>query len=509
MLSRCLSGFPVAVLVVLASSTAAATRADEITLQPHHFEAVGGNWTRAEGRYTVAAAGPAKALLVRQPMSRFELTLELRASRGSQAGVIFHASEVAAEVDAYRGFYVGIDPGRNTLIWGKSEQRWQSIATRGRHLSEERWYHLKLRVDGGHVRAWLDEQPVIGSEFPEFDGADPSFQEGLVGLRCLGKGAEFRNLRIQQYSEKRLVDGYQNPVQADCADPAVLLHEGTYYAYCTHSADHPDMRRGIRMYTSADLCSWKDCGFVITPERSWGESRFWAPDIIAQNGRFYLYYAVDTRICVAVADKPAGPFEQLGDGPLLPETIRIDAHVFRDDDGQLYFYYVAFNNGNEIHGAKLNSDMVTLQEGTLGLMVRAEEAWETHRAPIVEGPAMLKHKGTYYLTYSGSHFESPEYAVGYATSDSPLGPWKKYEHNPVMKSTAYAHGTAHHCFASSPDQQEMFIVYHRHRSLTETEPRQLAIDRVRFIAVPGREDVLEVHGPTNTLQLFPSVAAPR
>ncbi len=478
--------------------------AQEIALHADQFQAIGGEWTREGSTYSVASSGPAKAILMQTPQARFELQLELCASAESQAGVIFHAAEVSAETDAYRGFYVGIDPKRNVFIWGKSEHRWRSIAARGRRLLEDHWYHLRLQVDHEHVRAWLDERPVINDEYPELDGSDESFRQGQIGLRCLGSGAQFRNISVRNLASTAPAVGYQNPVQENCADPCVLLHNGTYYAYCTYSADHPEMRRGIRMFTSVDLCNWMDRGFVITRERSWGHSRFWAPDVIAHNGRFYLYYAVDTRICAAVADDPGGPFVQLGNGPMLPDSIRIDAHVFRDDDGQMYFYYVAFNDGNEIHGGRMNPDMITVQEDSLRLMIRPDQAWETHRARIVEGPAILKNNGTYYLTYSGSHFESPQYAVGYATSDSPLGPWKKYAHNPVMQSTAYAHGTAHHCFVRSPDQQELFIVYHCHRSLTATEPRQLAIDRVRFHQTDELPDVLEVHGPTVTLQPFPS-----
>jgi hypothetical protein len=75
-----------------------------------------------------------------------------------------------------------------------------------------------------------------------------------------------------------------------------------------------------------------------------------------------------------------------------------------------------------------------------------------------------------------------------------------------MKSTAYAHGTAHHCFTTSPDGEELFIVYHRHHDLTKTEPRQMAIDRVQFIPQPIGPDILEIHGPTSSPQPIPSGA---
>ena len=95
-------------------------------------------------------------------------------------------------------------------------------------------------------------------------------------------------------------------------------------------------------------------------------------------------------------------------------------------------------------------------------------------------------------------------AVGYATSSSPMGAWKKYEQNPIMKSTSYAHGTAHHGLTTSPDDKPMFIVYHRHHRLTETEPRQMAIDRVQFVPQAAGPAILEVWGPTTSPQRMPS-----
>lgn len=40
---------------------------------------------------------------------------------------------------------------------------------------------------------------------------------------------------------------------------------------------------------------------------------------------------------------------------------------------------------------------------------------------------------TYYLIYSANHYESKDYAVGYATASSPKGPWTKYSGNPILR----------------------------------------------------------------------------
>jgi hypothetical protein len=57
------------------------------------------------------------------------------------------------------------------------------------------------------------------------------------------------------------------------------------------------------------------------------------------------------------------------------------------------------------------------------IVLQPECEWETRNGHVTEGPWMIKHDGRYYLLYSGSGADTPDYAVGYATSTSPLGPF--------------------------------------------------------------------------------------
>ncbi len=109
---------------------------------------------------------------------------------------------------------------------------------------------------------------------------------------------------------------------------------------------------------------------------------------------------------------------------------------------------------------------------------------------------MLKHGGKYYLTYSANHYRSPDYAIGYAVSDSPLGPFRKYEGNPILHKSERVYGTGHHSFTTSKDGSRLICVYHCHRSLTEIHPRMTCVDWAEFVPRENGEDVLVVHGPT-------------
>ncbi|MBB5350437.1 GH43 family beta-xylosidase [Haloferula luteola] len=472
-----------------------------------HWELVGGDWSADQGSLDVDPGAGALAHLKGLEVNDFQLDLEIKADARSEVGVIFRGQKLDSKPDAYEGGEVRIHPGENTIYWDSVAKTRKPIAHRPLPIESDQWYHLRIQAAAERVRIYLESSPITSDSWPIFDGVEASFTKGDIALKASGDQASFRNLELREIRSRPLSDSFTNPVQEGGADPVVLHDNGKYYAYTTHTARQRGRTQGIRLHTSTDLVHWKDEGFALKDRDSWGDHGFWAPDIVEKDGTFYLYYAAQERICVATSNSPMGPFRQKTKEPMAPDSIKIDAHVFEDDDGQCYFYYVSFGQGNEIWGGKLNDDMVSVDPSSLRKMLGPDEAWERHQAPVTEGPEMIKHQGIYYLTYSGSHFAHPEYAVGYATSDSPLGPWKKYAFNPVMKSTSYARGTAHHCFIESPDGKEIFIVYHRHQSFTQVSPRNLAIDRVRFVPDPaGGPDILQIHGPTSTPQPMPSGA---
>lgn len=415
----------------------------------------------------------------------------------ANAGLAFHAQTGA---ENFKGFYTGLDAKSHTVFLLKGNKE---MARRSVSVEPGVWYSLRLEVSGDNYVLYVNDNPLAENQFPKYDAVDSTYTSGDLALRVASGSADFKEVKVTAFEKSVSQISYQNPVQPGCADPGLMKHESRYYAYCTYTPDYPTMVNGIRLYTSDDLVNWEDQGFVLKNEDSWGESRFWAPDIVARDGVFYLYYAVDERIAVATSESPLGPFVQGVKEPMAPESIKIDAYVFEDDDGKRYFYYVGFDNGNHIWGAELNDDMKTIKSDTVKLMISPEEPWETHMANVAEGAEIIKHKGVYYLTYSGSHFESPHYSVGYATASHPLGPWSKYENNPIMKSTSYAHGTAHHSLVRSPDDSELFIVYHQHNDLYTTEPRQMSIDRMQFVPQENGPDILEAWGPTVSPQPMP------
>lgn len=250
------------------------------------------------------------------------------------------------------------------------------------------------------------------------------------------------------------------------ADPYVLLYDGTYYAYGT------SVGNGFEVYTSDDLETWKRSSALALSEKdSYGDHNFWAPEVyyVEKEKKFYIFYSAEEHICVATSDSPYGPFVQDEQKPIREEG-SIDTSVFFDDDGKAYLYFVRFNDGNVIWVAELNDDLKSIKEETLTQCFAAEEPWELILPKVVEGPSVIKQGDTYYLMYSANGYTSQDYAVGYATSKSPFGPWKKYEKNPILHNYKGLVGVGHG--APFIDKEgKMRYVFHAHKSTTEIHPR--------------------------------------
>lgn len=215
------------------------------------------------------------------------------------------------------------------------------------------------------------------------------------------------------------------------------------------------------------------------------------------NGKYYLFYSADWkenptgalenfRIGVAVADDPAGPFADMADKPIFdPGYPIIDADVYTED-GRYYLYYsrccyehnVDGLEESWIYGVELKPDFT----GVIGepvLLLRPEQEWEGRSATATgrrwnEGSYLLKHNRKYYMTYSGNFFAGPDYAVGYATADTPLGPYTKAPENPILERGAQVTGTGHNCMFRTT-AGELMICYHGRTEATGN-------DRIAFIS---------------------------
>ncbi|MDR2147140.1 MAG: glycoside hydrolase family 43 protein [Tannerella sp.] len=265
-------------------------------------------------------------------------------------------------------------------------------------------------------------------------------------------------------------------------DPFIMLHDGTYYAYGTSSPD------GIIVYTSNDLKTWQipENNLALNKADVWADRWFWAPEVYHVNGKFYMYYSADEHICAAVADNPLGPFRQEVQKPMIDGEKCIDNSLFVDDDGKAYLYFDRFNDGLNIWVAELADNLTEIKPETMQPCIHVSQAWEEVWPRVNEGSFVVKHNGTYFMTYSANSYESPFYGVGFATATSPQGPWTKYENNPIYQNVGELVGIGHSAMFTDKDGN-LRIVFHSHRSKSEIHPRTMHISTVSFEEKDDRE----------------------
>lgn len=225
----------------------------------------------------------------------------------------------------------------------------------------------------------------------------------------------------------------QNPIiqTAYTADPAPMVYNNRLYLYTSHDEDGSTWftMNDWKLYSTDDMVNWTEHPMPLSYKTfEWAGGDAWAAQCIERDGKFYMYVPVtdrkgETAIGVAVADTPYGPFyDPIGKPLVQADWGNIDPTVFVDDDGQAYLYW---GNPNCFY-VKLNQDMISF-EGDIMKVPMTEEAFgkregNPERATLYEeGPWLYKRKGLYYLFFAAGPI--PEH-LGYATSSSPVGPWK-------------------------------------------------------------------------------------
>ncbi|HJD74828.1 MAG TPA: glycoside hydrolase family 43 protein [Bacteroides reticulotermitis] len=215
------------------------------------------------------------------------------------------------------------------------------------------------------------------------------------------------------------------------ADPAPMVHNDTVYLYSTHDDDDGEgfKMRDWLLYTSTDMKNWQDRGVVASlKDFKWykGDNGAWAQSVVERNGKWYMYCPIHGNgIGVLVADSPYGPFKDPIGKPLVWQKEHwddIDPSVYVDDDGQAYMYW---GNPN-LYYVKLNEDMISYS-GDIVKMPKIKD--------YQEGPWLYKHGKNYYMAFASTC--CPE-GIGYAMSNSPIGPWEYKGH--IMDHTPRTRG---------------------------------------------------------------------
>lgn len=238
------------------------------------------------------------------------------------------------------------------------------------------------------------------------------------------------------------------------ADPHAVVFDDTTYLYPT--SDKGEWQTtDFSAWSSKDLVHWNNEGMIfdVAHELSWAKIRAWAPAMIRRDGKYFFYFAAESKIGVAVSDSPAGKLTDALGKPLVAPSQQypgqaIDPFAFIDDDGQAYLYY---GQGN-LYVNKLRRDMVTL------------DGPPTRMTPPAfnEGVFMIKRNGLYYFMWSEDDARSADYRVAYGIAVSPQGPIQVPPDNVILRKHGPVRGTGHHSVIQVPGTDSWYLFYHRH-----------------------------------------------
>jgi beta-xylosidase len=308
---------------------------------------------------------------------------------------------------------------------------------------------------------------------------------------------------------------YTNPVwDGYLADPHVLFANGQYYAYGTGAAKDG---RQFSILRSDDFMNWEFVGGALESLTDPKLELYWAPEVVEYKGRYFLYYAGDKKMRVAVAEQPEGPFRDCGVWLLPDLPFSIDGHPFRDPVSKQWYLFFARNffdqrPGTALSVVQLSDDMISVK-GPIHTVMRAFADWQVYERSrtlydkvwdawyTVEGPTVIYRDGQYYCFYSGGNWQTPGYGVGCGVSDRVTGPyhdpWSTQSASVLSTIPGKLIGPGHNSVILGPDQKTYFIVYHSWN--TDRTARQMCIDPITW--TPNGPRAYEPSRGTKTLHL--------
>ncbi len=197
-----------------------------------------------------------------------------------------------------------------------------------------------------------------------------------------------------EYSDATGIGAEKGVMRRDPSD--VIKIDDLYYVWYSRGKISPGYDATVWYATSTDGHQWTEKGMALDKGQpgSWEGASVFTPNIMIAEGRYWLFYTgtskefgkgfnPDSKIGIAVADSPDGPWKRLSSNPAITNSkdpADFDSHLIDDAclivrDGKYWLYY---------KGRQLG-----------------------------KGPGQTK--------------------MGVAIAEKPEGPYEKYQNNPIIQ----------------------------------------------------------------------------
>lgn len=266
------------------------------------------------------------------------------------------------------------------------------------------------------------------------------------------------------------------------ADPESRVYGDTVYLYVTRSLPFRE-QKNLDLVVTSDLENFEIVRDILDMSTFCGaEFAIWAPTVIDKDGKYYLIFAANDihhdhepgGLYIGVCDSPRGPFRNVfPDGrPLLNVFYNgaqpIDAHLYKDDDGEIYLYYGGWRH---LIVCRMNDTM----DGFAPMEAPCIDGVAREITPdeYVEAPYVMKLDGRYTLMYSTGKWTNGTYRVKAAAADAPCDEFRCY--GDVLQANGLYDGPGHN--SAFTFRGKHYTAYHRRtKGDTNDHHRKLCID---------------------------------
>ncbi len=302
---------------------------------------------------------------------------------------------------------------------------------------------------------------------------------------------------------------YNEPWIMQRADPYVYRHtDGTYYFTASVPAyDGIVLRRAESLASLADA---PETEIWHKDEKGPMSIHIWAPELHYLHGAWYIYYAGgdkdaiwDIRPYVLKCedeDPITGEWTELGkmkradDDEFSFEAFSLDATVFENKGVHYYVWAEKVGVGKQISNLYIARMSAPDKLETVQVMLTTPDYdWERVGFWVNEGPAVIKHDGKIFLTYSASETGKP-YCMGMLTADEDsdlLDPksWVK-ERYPVLQSDEKlgVFGPGHNSFTVDEEGNDICVYHARNEEEITGDPLYNPNRHARLMIVRWDED---------------------
>jgi hypothetical protein len=123
----------------------------------------------------------------------FSYTADVAVNAVGDAGLMFRVSDPAIGSEAYKGYYLGLNPNSGTIELGKaSAGKWIVIKSAKYPVKTNEKYQVTVKAVGDQFQVYIN-----GADQPLLEANDAEYKSGHIGLRAYGALATMDNINVK------------------------------------------------------------------------------------------------------------------------------------------------------------------------------------------------------------------------------------------------------------------------------------------------------------------------